>query len=203
MPKVVDSGERRAVLIDATSRQIAERGLAHVTLRSIARVGGWSTGIVTHYFADKHELLMATFRERADRARRDIERSVAAGTPLLDAVIDAALPLDDVRTIDWRVYLSYMGAAIGEPELAELLLARHERFAATLTEAIAAAISDGRLRSGLDPHHEASRLLAVLNGLATQAVLMPDQWPPATQRRVVADHLLTISNPRTRTRSAR
>ncbi len=70
MPKVVDSDERRARLIAATSDAIARDGLAHVTLRTIARSAGWTTGIVTHYFADKRELLMATFDHHADRARR-------------------------------------------------------------------------------------------------------------------------------------
>jgi AcrR family transcriptional regulator len=194
MPKLVDGDERRAVLMEATSRAIAERGLARVTLREIARAGGWSTGIVTHYFADKRALVMATFRDRADRARRHIEREVAAGVPLLDASIAVGLPIDDDRMVDWRVYLAYMGAAIGEPELGALLHERQQRFAATVTEAISAEVSAGRLRPGLDPAHEAARLVVILHGVATQAVLAPDLWPPTAQRRVVDEHLATVSN---------
>ncbi len=189
MPKMVDSDERRAVLIDATSRQIAERGLGNVTLRSIARVNGWSTGIVTHYFADKRELLMATFRERADRARRHIETEIAAGHSLLDASVDAALPLDDARMLDWRVFLAYMGASIGEPELDVLFRERQQSFRITLAEALADEVIAGRLPAGSNVDHEAARLLVTLNGVAIQAVLAPDLWPADQQRRVINDHL--------------
>ncbi len=189
MPKMVDSDERRAVLIDATSRQIAERGLGNVTLRSIARVNGWSTGIVTHYFADKRELLMATFRERADRARRHIETEIAAGRSLLEASVDAALPLDEARMLDWRVFLAYMGASIGEPELDVLFRERQQSFRDTLAEAIADEVIAGRLPAGSNVDHEAARLLVTLNGVAIQAVLAPDLWSADQQRRVINDHL--------------
>lgn len=194
MPKVVDVDERRAALIDATSREIAARGLANVTLRSIARVNGWSTGIVTHYFTDKHELLMATFNERADRSRREIERAVAAGVSLLDAAIDAGLAVDEERMLDWRVYLAYMGAAVGEPELLGVLRERQRRYLTTLVDAIREAVAAGRLPHGIDARHEAERLLAVLNGVATQAILDPDRFPARVQRRIVADHLRTITS---------
>lgn len=192
MPKVVDIDERRAALIDATSREIAARGLANVTLRSIARVNGWSTGIVTHYFADKHELLMATFNERADRSRREIERSVAAGVSLLDAAIDAGLPVDEERMLDWRVFLAYMGAAVGEPELLGLLRERQRRYLDTIVSALGEAARAGRLPARIDTRHEAERLLAVLNGIATQAILDPARFPARVQRRIVADHLRTV-----------
>lgn len=194
MPKVVDVDERRAALIDATSREIAERGLANVTLRSIARVNGWSTGILTHYFADKHELLMATFNERADRSRRAIDTAIAAGSSQLDAAIEAALPLDEERTIDWRVYLAYMGAAVGEPELRQLHRQRQRRFAATISDGILEGIAAGRFRRDLDAALEAERLLALVNGVASQAVLDPERWPADAQRGVVAAHLRTWAN---------
>lgn len=193
MPKVVDIDERRAALIDATSREIAARGLANVTLRSIARVNGWSTGIVTHYFTDKHELLMATFNERADRSRRNIEAATAAGVPLLDAAIEAALPLDEERMIDWRVYLAYMGAAVGERELRRLHRERQRRFAVTIADGIAEGVAARRFRRDLDAGEEAERLLALVNGMASQAVLDPDRWPADAQRRVVDAHLRTLA----------
>jgi AcrR family transcriptional regulator len=196
MPRVVDGDERRAELIAATSAEIASRGLANVTLRSVARARGWTTGIVTHYFADKRELLMATFRERADRARRHIEEQVATGIPLLDAAVDAALPVDDERMLDWRVFLAYMGASIGEEELDALLRDRQQRFHDTLREGILDEIGAGRLPVDVDPDHGSTRLLATLNGVATLAVLTPDRWPPAIQRAVVAEHLAALGRTR-------
>jgi AcrR family transcriptional regulator len=196
MPRVVDGDERRAELIAATSAEIATRGLANVTLRSVARARGWTTGIVTHYFTDKRELLMATFRDRADRARRYIEEQVTNGVRPLDAAIDAALPVDDERMLDWRVFLAYMGASIGEEELDALLRDRQERFRDTLRAGIVDEIAAGRLPARVDPDHAVTGLLATLNGVATLAVLAPDRWPPALQRAVVADQLASLGRTR-------
>ena len=192
MPKVVDGDERRAELIAATSAAISEHGLANVTLRSIARTRGWTTGIVTHYFADKQELMMATFQARADRARRHIDERIADGMRPLDAALDAAMPVDDERMADWRVFLAYMGASIGEPQLDALLRERQAAFRETLRLAIVNEVESGRLPSSLDPAHEAVRLQATLNGIAVQAVLDPERWTAAGQRRVVHDHLTSI-----------
>jgi AcrR family transcriptional regulator len=192
MPKVVDGDERRATLIAATSEAIAREGLANVTLRSIARSAGWTTGIVTHYFADKRELLMATFRARADRARRQIESARAAGTPLLEAAIDAAMPLDDERLLDWRVFIAYMGAAIGDEDMAQLHRVRVDSFTKTIRGALAGEQVAGRLPAALDPALEADRLVALINGIALQAVLRPRSFTPRRQQALIDGHLRTL-----------
>jgi AcrR family transcriptional regulator len=201
MPKVVDSDERRAQLIAATSEAIAREGLANVTLRSIARSGGWTTGIVTHYFADKRSLLMATFQHRADRARRQIEDGVARGESLLDAAI-ATLPLDAESLLDWRVSVAYIGASIGDEEMATLHRRRVDTFTATVRTALVAEQRAGRLPAGLDPKAEADRLVVVMNGIAIQAVLHTDHYTPARQRSIIDAHLRSLGADRPTPRRA-
>jgi len=48
------------------------------------------------------------------------------------------------------------------------------------------------VRADLDPAHEARRLVAVLDGIAVQAIFRPDRWPPAEQLQVVEEHLATL-----------
>ncbi len=201
VPKVVDVDERRAALIAATSDAIARDGLANVTLRSIARSAGWTTGIVTHYFTDKRELLMATFDHHADLARARIVEATATGAPLLDAAIDAALPLDADRLRNWRVSVAYLGAAIGDDEMVRLHRARTDTFLATIREGLAASDAAGRLAPGLDLDDEAQRLVGTIQGLAVQAVLDPERCTPQLQRRHIAAHLRSLTRP-ARTRKA-
>jgi AcrR family transcriptional regulator len=191
VPKVVDTDERRAQLMAATSEAIARDGLANVTLRSIAGAGGWTTGIVTHYFADKRSLVMATFQYRADRARRQIEESVARGESLLDATI-STLPLDAESLLDWRVSVSYIGASIGDEEMAQLHRRRLDTFIATVRTALKDEQRAGRLPAGLDTRVEADRLVVVMNGIAIQAVLHTDHYTPARQRAIVEAHLRSL-----------
>ena len=127
--------QRRAELIEVTAREIARVGLERVTLRDIARAGGWTTGIVSHYFVDKRELMIATFRSRADRARERIGAAVSAGAAALPAIVEAALPLDAERAASWKVWLAFWGVAIGDEELSAIQLERHRTFAAAIEAA--------------------------------------------------------------------
>ncbi len=192
MPRVVDPEVRRSQLTDVTARQIARAGLDGATLREVARAAGWTTGAVSHYFVDKRDLLLATFRSRADGAARRVEASVAAGCTPLEALIDSALPLDEERLANWRVWLAFWGAAVGDDELTAAQRERHHSFCEAVREALGAEVRSGRLRADLDLDREARALVSLLNGIAAQTVFEPERWPAAEQRRIVADHVAPL-----------
>lgn len=192
MPKVVDADARRSELIDAVAGQITKVGMDGVTMREVARAAGWTTGAVSHYFTDKRELVMATFHARADASRARIEAAVDAGANRLDALVDGSLAIDDERRADWRVFLAFWGAAIGNPELTKAQRERHRGFDRILVRAVREEQAAGHIRSELDATREARRLVALLDGIAVQALFQPGHWPPAEQRRCVADHLATL-----------
>jgi AcrR family transcriptional regulator len=193
VPKVVDVEARRAQLTQAVAAQIARTGMDGVTLREVARRAGWTTGAVAHYFADKRELLLATYRSRADLIRADVAASVAAGLSPLDALIEHSLPLDDERRTNWQVFLAFMGAAIGDPELTAAHEARSRSFHASVGDALQDEVAAGRIPAGLDLAHEARRLVALLNGVAVQAVFDPLSWGETEQRLAVAEHLASLT----------
>ncbi len=62
MPKVVDHDARRAAIVEAALRVIAGAGLENATVRRIAHEAVSTTGLVTHYFANKDEILIAALR---------------------------------------------------------------------------------------------------------------------------------------------
>src|SRR4051812_3933051 len=95
MPKIVDIDERRQELTDAAARLIARAGLGAATLREVAAEAGLTTGALTHYFADKRELLHSTFVAslQGRRARRPEERPDDPSATLR-AALAAALPTD-------------------------------------------------------------------------------------------------------------
>src|SRR5487761_1105114 len=128
MPKTVYHDERRRRITDATAREIERVGLAQVRLRDVAKAAGWTTGAVSHYFTDKRELLLATFRSRTELAHARFEAAVAAGGGMLDAKLESVLPLDDERLLNWKVWLAFWGAAVGDAELAAEQRHRYEVF---------------------------------------------------------------------------
>jgi AcrR family transcriptional regulator len=178
MPRVVDGDERRAELIAATSAEIASRGLANVTLRSVARARGWTTGIVTHYFADKRELLLFTFRSswaqrHAAREARDPRRPKEA----LLSSLEGALPLDDARRRHWMVTVAFCAQAAGDEELSRAQRDAYRDFRDGLAELVRRGA--GRRRD--DAVARAERLIAVADGIAVQALFDPESWPPERQ----------------------
>ncbi len=192
MPRVVDADKRRAELVELTAGEIARAGLERLTLRGLARAGGWTTGTVTHYFVDKRDLLIATFHSRADAARRRSELLIAAGANALDAIVDSVLPVDEERLADWNVWLAFWGAAIGDDELTAIQHERQRSFMDTIARALEIERGEGRLRADIDLAREARHLVALLDGVALQAAFQPDTWPPVEQRRVIAAHLATL-----------
>ena len=192
MPRVVDAEQRRAELVELTAGEIAKGGLEQLTLRGLARAGGWTTGVVTHYFVDKRDLLVATFRSRADAARRRVEVEIATGATQLEAIVESALPVDEERLANWKVWLAFWGAAIGDDELSAVQRERHRSFVDSVERALENERTRGRFRDDLDIAREARRIVALLDGVAVQATIQPHAWPPAEQRRILDDHVAML-----------
>ena len=105
MPKFVDVAERRAQLAAAAARIIGRAGIGAVTLREVAAEAGWTTGALTHYFADKQELLdltmeasLAARREKWSVARAMLPPDVVLRQTLLCLLYTSPSPRDRTRS---------------------------------------------------------------------------------------------------------
>ena len=174
MPKFVDVAERRAQLAAAAARIIGRAGIGAVTLREVAAEAGWTTGALTHYFADKQELLDLTM-EASLAARRE-KWSVVLRQTLLDA-----LPADDTARLHWTVTLAFVAQAASEPRLAARQREAYQAFVANLAELIEA--SGGA--AGDEAVSAAVRLNTTLNGVCLQALYDPEAWPAERQRAAI------------------
>jgi AcrR family transcriptional regulator len=185
MPKIVDGDQRRQELAAAAARLIARGGLEAATMRDIAAEAGLTTGSVTHYFADKRELLLFTLTESLRHRRGQRANASAAGAhTALRASLEGALPLDADRHRHWMVTIAFCALAAGDEELAEVQRLAYREFrdnVATQLRLCGFAISAAR--------HEAERLIAVVDGVAVQAIFDPASWPPRRQRTLLDEAL--------------
>lgn len=62
MPKVGMEKIRRQQLIEATLDSIEQNGLHGTTIVTISKIAGVSSGIISHYFGGKSELIQATIK---------------------------------------------------------------------------------------------------------------------------------------------
>ena len=199
MPKIVDGELRRLELADAAARLIARGGLGAVTMRDVATEAGLTTGSVTHYFSDKRELLLFTLNTSLER-RRGRRNAVANVGPAvaLQASLDGALPLDADRLRHWMVTIAFCTLAAGDAELAAAQRDAYREFRNTVTAQL--------VQCGLPAaaaQREAERLIAVVDGVAMQALFDTDSWPAARQSAVLADALagLPVGNDASRRRN--
>ncbi|MEM9607588.1 MAG: TetR/AcrR family transcriptional regulator [Actinomycetota bacterium] len=175
MPRVVDGDRRRAELTDAAARVIARSGPEAATMREVAREAGWTTGVLTHYFADKRALLLATYR--ASLADRQAANAEPAANPI-DEVrrsLMVALPLDEDRRRHWLVTLACCTVAASDPELGTAQRDAYRLYRDHVAGAVAAAGLGG------DPVAVAERLITIVDGVAVQALFDPESWPPDRQ----------------------
>lgn len=186
MPKQVDHAQRRDEVAAVAERLIAERGL-DVGVLDVARAGGWSSSVVTHYFRSKDELLEHTMRRSIERAGQAVDARVARGQSRLQAILEETLPLDAARRRRARLFLVFWGRAVHDTSLREHQRRRHAGFRSTLASLLAAELDAGR-----DSEVEARRLFALLDGVLVQATFEPRLWPARVQLEVVNRHLADI-----------
>lgn len=184
MPRVVDPDERRAALAAAAARVIARDGVVGATMREVAAEAGWTTGALTHYFADKRELLRFTLRASLERrGERRAERPGGDGdvTARLRQALEAALPLTEDARLHWVVTVAFCAQAAGDAELAADQRDAYRGYRREVASLLRKAQAQGAVAAGVDPEATAERLIAVVDGVALQALFDPETWPPARQ----------------------
>lgn len=189
MPRKVDHAQQRSRIIDATCRVLAREGLDGLSMREIAAQADCTTGLVTHYFSSKRELVGAAL-DHVTTVHEQRARAQLAAYPSDPATALAELlPLDDRRASELRVWLGFYAAAVTDPRLRDQHAQIYANWRAVLTEGLAdAGVPAGDRRDQLVDH-----LVVALNGLVTQALLDAGYWTPDRQRRqlgyLVADAL--------------
>jgi TetR/AcrR family transcriptional regulator, transcriptional repressor of bet genes len=185
MPKVVDHAARRAELIDAAWHVIAEEGLEAATMRRIAEAAGCTTGRVTHYFDAKDDVLVAALREVHRRAGQRMIRHIGGAdvTAALLEVLLEALPVDEDRQLEWRVWLAFWGRAAADERLRHEQEQRYAEWRGLLGKLVRRARPGG---SAADRRAAVDLIAGAIDGLGIQAVLEPEAFTPARLRQAAS-----------------
>ncbi|GAA4888981.1 TetR/AcrR family transcriptional regulator [Streptomyces coeruleoprunus] len=194
MPKRVDHAQRRTEIADALVRVAGRQGLHAVGMRDVAAEAGVSLRLVQYYFETKEKLLLFGLRQLAERfGERVAARVRAAGDDpgpraVIEALLMAALPVDEESRTFHHLYTSYAVLAVHDEALAAQPFikdpdAAEDAVARLLRQAEEADL----LRPGVDPGLEAAGLLAMSAGLGT-GVLVGQRTPESAV--AVLDHSL-------------
>jgi TetR/AcrR family transcriptional regulator, transcriptional repressor of bet genes len=176
VPRVVDHEQRRRELVAATWAVVAAEGIEAATVRRIAEEAGCTTGRITHYFADKEEVLVAALRQvhRAAGKRMLAAIGQRSGLEALRAVLAEALPLDENRILEWRVWLAFWGSAATSTSLQAEQHQRYREWRGLLKRVLATA----QLSADIDLDRLVDQIVALVDGFGLQGVLDPQDPQP-------------------------
>jgi AcrR family transcriptional regulator len=190
MPRVVNHEERRQEIAEAAWRVLEREGLAGADLREIAREAGNTTGVITHYFRDKRELMTFAFGLLVDRSTARMARA-SAEAGLLEALAQI-LPLDEERRRETAVWLALVSASLTDPQLAEGLRLRYRQAREAMLPVFRTALEE---RRGEDPEDTGDELLAVVDGITVDALSDPERYPPGRQLALLRRALVRLDLP--------
>lgn len=190
MPAKGDHQAKRADVAEAVWRVLAAHGFSGLTLRAVAGSLGASTGLLTHYFRTKQELVRYAHEVAAERT--DGRARLTAPTPgladLRVALVNV-LPLTDEAAAMSRVWVSFWDAALDDEALSDAQKARYVKWRGRLEEAIRDAQAAGEAFAGRDPADVAAVCAAFAHGLVVQALFDPARFSPERQLSLVDEFL--------------
>ncbi|KQO64929.1 TetR/AcrR family transcriptional regulator [Curtobacterium sp. Leaf261] len=182
MPKLVDHDARRQEIIDATWRLVARNGIRATTMREIARESGVGNGSLTPYFANKEEILTATFQYVFTLADGHISELVGDKTGL--AALGATFMAQSVRTEEQmriaRIIVPFFDMATNDPALAALHQEMLVPWRRAYSEHLRTAMDSGEARADLDVEGVVDELIVLVTGIQVLALLR--SYPDAQER---------------------
>ena len=179
--------DRRIEVSEAVWKVIVREGLDRTSIRAIARELDCTTGVVTHYFRDKQELILFALDRVTEKLQQGMQK-VAEQPVSVDRLVEmlcAFLPLDNKRQEILKVWVAFLGYAVGR----ESLMLEHQASAGELREVIMQELkalqSAKKIRQDIDVGVEANSLLALVNGIALDSLIQKKCLNSKQQKMVI------------------
>ncbi len=207
MARTIDEGRKTArmqEIADAVSRVMARDGAGLASLRDVADEIGCTIGVLTHHFESKDALYLYAWHHVVGELFGDA-LTAGGGEPglsQLERILVAALPTTAERRERWRQWMAFLGAAVSGGMILDDERRSNKRFLRALTRELEACVACGELSGDLSVKSEARALMSLVDGLGVDAVLHPELYSRAEQKRLVGRHLarLRVSGARTSTK---
>jgi AcrR family transcriptional regulator len=183
--------DRRIEVAKAAWQVIIREGLDRTSMRAIAQELSSSTGVVTHYFRDKEELILFALGLVFENVAAEMEaRSQGQqGIDRLEQMMFVALPLEQIDRDDWKVWVAFLGYSIGREHLVKEHRKRYDLLRQIISQELADLQTAQLIRADLDLTFEANALIALVDGIGTGVVICPEQFSATQQQYLVRRHI--------------
>jgi AcrR family transcriptional regulator len=183
--------ERRIEVAKAAWQVIIREGLDRTSMRAIAQELGSSTGVVTHYFRDKEELILFALGLVFENVAAEMEARAQGqqGIDRLAQMMFVALPLEQIDRDDWKVWVAFLGYSIGREHLVKEHRKRYDLLRQIISQELADLQTAQLIRADLDLALEANALIALVDGIGTGVVICPEQFSAKQQQYLMRRHI--------------
>ena len=175
-----DPEVRRADLIAATARCLAENGVAGTSVREVAARANVSPGLIRHYFGGMDNLILETYRQVGDKVARALDEAVGGAGEDAAARLDAFLaanfapPILDADLLStWLAFWSLVQRNEAVRKVKEEIYAANR----LQLEGLLAAVAAGQGRT-IDARLSAVGITALVDGLWLELCLDPSTFSP-------------------------
>ncbi len=172
MPRTTRDPLARDRIVEAAARAVATHGVRGASMRVIATEAGVTTGFITYYFADKHEVMeevLDTVNRQAARRVRAAISTDAAPLEKLRAAVETMLPVDPKRRQEWQIWVAVWGEASKGDSLSTGYKRGWAGLRAMFAELLEEAQREEHLHADIDTEHRANRLVTLLAGIGLLA----------------------------------
>ncbi len=183
----------RAEIAAVALRVIARKGVAGASLRQVAAELGQTTGVLTHHFRDRADLLEHAFSTAAVGIREQAMPVLGEDPAESLRRIALALVVDgdgDVAAASAALHL--LAHALPAPLARARQRELRDHLRNELRWSLEALRAAGRLPQAHDPDRESQRLVCLMEGLRIQTLLDPLAHPPDTQRSLILEQVARI-----------
>lgn len=179
--------DRRLEVSEAAWRVIVREGLDRASMRAIAQEMNCTTGVVTHYFRNKQELILFALHQITERLQVRLHLAIenVEGINRLATMLLSFLPLDQERQEILRVWVAFLGYAVGRDGLMEEHRQSAAELRAVIIQELQALQSKGLIQPELVPQVEANALLALVNGIGIDTLIQADHLSPDQQEAII------------------
>ena len=196
MPKVVDHEARKEQIIARASTMIAEQGYDRLTMRALAADMDITTGMITHYYKSKDDILFAALQGVHDRFYTRASSAIGGrkGLEAIRARMQASLPLSPSVRQDWAIIFQFWASATRKPEFARYMSKEHKRLQAMDIANLEYAQAHGEIGSHLVLERVAEQLDAMTTGIGVSSRFNARRLNKRNTFEIIDDALSQLAN---------
>jgi AcrR family transcriptional regulator len=162
-----DHAARKQEIAEATWRVIADKGVAGATIRRIARETGYSTGVLSHYFSDKNEILEFAVESLFAlwlSEYRKTEISDISAEDELRHLLNSLLPTDEISKFFWSLWMHFLAGAVDNSKHAEIIADFQVHMRDRIARIVRRGVNEGAFNPGMDSQVMIDILNATIDG---------------------------------------